>query len=57
MLLLELLLERAFLTNVWMVCKSEEPSRQLLPSAVLPPSPDAPELCGELEEVGDQELS
>lgn len=40
---------------------SELPSAQALPVELVPPppptSPDNPELCAELEDVGDHELS
>lgn len=37
---------------------SEPPSAQVLPAELLPPpSADNPELCAELDDVGDQELS
>lgn len=37
---------------------SEPPSAQVLPAELLPPpSADSPELCAELDDVGDQELS
>lgn len=39
---------------------SELPSAQALPAELLPPPPpsaDNPELCAELEDVGDHELS
>lgn len=39
---------------------SELPSAQLLPVELLPPPPpsaDNPELCAELDDVGDHELS
>lgn len=52
------LFARALRTNVWMVWISELPSAQVLPAELLPPpSADSPELCAELEDVGDQELS
>lgn len=45
-----------------MVCRSELPSPQLadifeLAPPPIPPSPEVPELCGELEEAGDHGLS
>lgn len=39
---------------------SELPSAQVLPVELLPPPPpsaDSPELCAELDDVGDHELS
>lgn len=39
---------------------SELPSAQVLPAELLPPPPpsaDNPELCAELDDVGDHELS
>lgn len=52
------LFARALRTNVWMVWMSEPPSAQVLPAELLPPpSADSPELCAELDDVGDQELS
>lgn len=37
---------------------SELPSAQVLPAELLPPpSAESPELCAELDDVGDQELS
>ncbi len=43
-----------------MVWISELPSAQALPVELLPPTPpsaDNPELCAELDDVGDHELS
>lgn len=55
------LFARAFRTNVWMVWMSELPSAQALPVELVPPPPptsaDNPELCAELDDVGDHELS
>lgn len=52
------LFARALRTNVCMVWISELPSAQVLPAELLPPpSADSPELCAELDDVGDQELS
>lgn len=52
------LFARALRTNVWIVWMSEPPSAQVLPAELLPPpSAESPELCAELDDVGDQELS